>query len=253
MKWHEASTFWARSHTDGEIHTPTPRRELRTRTRQQKSRRQGKRETSQNAVYNFWRRLFEKHSAIYICDSEKTLFINIVLEYIAEQAIATLTTFCFPLYRIKWWIFACLCRLFPKHSAVGYEAATSTLVLGYYYFLVFLAFVAPKTESTTTTTTTKANGLILSEWCSVAFYIHSSSSSYSKSIHSFFMKNGKKRQKRANHCVSCDFRLFFLIISKEDFSFHSTIFHLSTHLFLCFYSNTTSIHAPVSVCNELSH
>lgn len=164
------------THEQGDSHTNTET-ELRTRTRQKAAEEKHK----MLAVYNFWRRLFEKHSAIYICDSEKTLFINIVLEYIAEQAIATLTTFCFPLYRIKWWIFACLCRLFPKHSAVGYEAATSTLVLGYYYFLVFLAFVAPKTESTTTTT--KANGLFLSEWCSVAFYIHSSS--YSKSIPSW--------------------------------------------------------------------
>lgn len=69
-----------------------------------------------------------------------------------------------PLYRIKWWIFACPCRLFQKHSGVGFEAAASALVLGYYYFLVFLAFVAPKkkiiyTESTTTTT--MANGLWL--------------------------------------------------------------------------------------------
>lgn len=49
-----------------------------------KSRRQGKRETTQNAVYDFRRRLLEKHSAMYACDSEKTLFINIVLRYIAE-------------------------------------------------------------------------------------------------------------------------------------------------------------------------
>lgn len=112
---------------------------------------------------------------MYICDSEKTLFINIVLRYIAEAGnryILSLFFFHFfssffssPLYRIKWWIFACPCRLFQKHSGVGFgAAATSALVLGYYYFLVFLAFVAPKkiiyTESTTTTTT-MANGLWL--------------------------------------------------------------------------------------------
>ena len=59
-----------------------------------KSRRQEKRQaTTQNAVYMLykclWCRLFEKHSLIYNCDSEKTLFINIVLWYITKQAIAT--------------------------------------------------------------------------------------------------------------------------------------------------------------------
>lgn len=92
---------------------------------------------------------------MYICDSEKTLFINIVLWYIAEAgnryilSLSSFSTFFSsfffsPLYRIKWWIFACPCRLFQKHSADGFEAAASALVLGYYYFLVFLAFVAPK-------------------------------------------------------------------------------------------------------------
>lgn len=36
-----------------------------------KSRRQGKRETTQNAVYDSWRRLFEKHSAMYAATLKK--------------------------------------------------------------------------------------------------------------------------------------------------------------------------------------
>lgn len=81
---------------------------------------------------------------MYICDSENA-FINIVLSYIAEAGNRyTSLLLLFPLfflYRIKWWIFACSRRLFQKHSLVGFRSA---LVLGYYYFLVFLAFVAPK-------------------------------------------------------------------------------------------------------------
>lgn len=124
-----------------------------------RSRRQGKRETTQNAVYaaeavdcssNIW--------LCTLCDSEKTLFINIVLRYIAEagnrytlsrsHSLASFSSS--SLYRIKWWIFACPRRLFQKHSAppralaLASKQQRSALVLGYYYFLVFLAFVAPK-------------------------------------------------------------------------------------------------------------
>lgn len=180
------------AHTRKDPHTNT---ETGIKNEEPGSRRQGKRETQNACCIQFLASTVRETFGYLHLRLWKNAFYKYRVEYIAEQAIATLTTFCFPLYRIKWWIFACLCRLFPKHSAVGYEAATSTLVLGYYYFLVFLAFVAPKTESTTTTT--KANGLFLSEWCSVAFYIHSSS--YSKSIPSW----RKERKGRKEPTIVC--------------------------------------------------
>lgn len=100
----------------GQMYTPI----LMRQPGSSKSRRQRKRETTQNAVYDSSRRLFEKHSAMYICDSEKTLFINIVLSYSRGRQSLYSLSLLFPLffsslYRIKWWIFACPCRLFQKH------------------------------------------------------------------------------------------------------------------------------------------
>lgn len=158
------------------------------RARQPKQKAREKRNNTKCCIRSSWAVDCSRNIRLCtLCDSEKTLFINIVLRYISRgrQSLyalsLSLARFFFhfffpsssPLYRIKWWIFACPRRLFQKHSAppralaLASKQQRSALVLGYYYFLVFLAFVAPKkrgkiiyTESTTTTTTTTmANGL----------------------------------------------------------------------------------------------
>lgn len=130
------------------------------------------------------------------------------------------------------------CRIFSKHWGVGYEAATSTLVLGYYYFLVFLAFVAPKTESTTTT---KANGLFLSE-CVVSLFIYTTH---------LILKSILLEKERAIHCVFAILDYFFSffsfpLISKLLSFFPPNLFNFPSPTFFffcasCFVSTLTSI------------
>jgi hypothetical protein len=79
---------------------------------------------------------------MYICDSEKTLFINIVLRYIAEAG---------NRYILSLLLYIVLNDEFLPVRVDFFRnirsLAASALVLGYYYFLVFLAFVAPKKKT----------------------------------------------------------------------------------------------------------
>lgn len=69
------------------------------RARQQQKQKAREKRNNTKCCVRFRGRLFEKHSAMYVCDSEKTLFINIVLRYIAEAGNRyILSLFFFPLF-----------------------------------------------------------------------------------------------------------------------------------------------------------
>lgn len=101
--------------------TLTPRR---SRARQQQKQKAREKRNNTKCCIRFVASTVRETFGYVRCDSEKTLFINIVLRYIDEagnRCVLSLssfsTFFSSPLYRIKWWIFACPRRLFQKHSA----------------------------------------------------------------------------------------------------------------------------------------
>lgn len=193
------------------------------------------RETFGYVHLRLWKNAFYKYRALVYSRGRQSL-------YSLSLLFPLFSSFFFsPLYRIKWWIFACPRRLFQKHWADGFEAAASALVLGYYYFLVFLAFVAPKKKKNNTQNQQQ-------RWqmgscsdcvqCRLCLHVHTS---HSQSSSSYKKKWKKKMYKNWNCYVYLRFRVIIFIIPTFHHRLLLQVFFIFHELFLLLRHNMHEI------------